>query len=77
MVFDVDATLAALAACRAVFHSEADFQHALAWQMQLADPAARVRLETRPRRGVRLDVLLESRGNRQALELKRVIQASR
>lgn len=30
---------------RPVFHSEADFQHALAWQMQLANPSIAIRLE--------------------------------
>jgi hypothetical protein len=30
---------------RPVFYNEADFQHALAWELQLADPAADLRLE--------------------------------
>lgn len=37
-----------LAAERPVFHSEADFQHALAWQIQTTWPDTRVRLEYRP-----------------------------
>ncbi|MEO3807175.1 hypothetical protein [Nonomuraea sp. B1E8] len=43
---------------RPVFHSEADFQHALAWTAHLSDPSLRVRLETRPEPGARLDLLL-------------------
>jgi hypothetical protein len=43
---------------RPVFHSEADFQHALAWVAHKADPNLRVRLETRPAPSVRLDLLL-------------------
>lgn len=34
----VEASLGRLAARRPVFHSEADFQHALAWQLQLDHP---------------------------------------
>ena len=40
-------TLALLAAERPVFHSEADFQHALAWLIHERNPAARIRLEYR------------------------------
>lgn len=41
---------------RPLFHSEADFQHAFAWHVHLRDPAMRVRLETRPAPGMRLDL---------------------
>ena len=68
------AVIATLAAERPVFHSEADFQHSLAWHLKLADPAARIRLETRPVRGMRLDILVESRGRRTALELKYLVK---
>jgi hypothetical protein len=37
-----------LAASRPVFHSEADFQHALAWRIHEAHPTLAVRLEYRP-----------------------------
>lgn len=57
-----------------MFHSEADFQHSLAWHMKLADPAARIRLETRLVRGMRLDILVESRGRRTAIELKYLVR---
>jgi hypothetical protein len=66
--------MTALAEHRPVFHSEADFQHALAWQLQKADPAARIRLELRPRRGMCLDVLVSSDGVRAAIELKYLVR---
>lgn len=42
---DLEKLLARLAAKRPVFHSEADFQHALAWEFQLMHQNAEVRLE--------------------------------
>ena len=71
---DIRAALAALTIERPVFHSEADFQHSLAWQLHAADPVAHIRLETRPRRGVRLDLLLTSDGARTAIELKYLVR---
>jgi hypothetical protein len=41
-------TTPALAAKRPVFHSEADFQHAFAWEIHQHLPDAYVRLEYRP-----------------------------
>lgn len=69
---DLLAVLPALASARPVFHSEADFQHSLAWQIHLADPALKVRLETRPEREIHLDMLVidPSDGRRLAVELK-------
>jgi hypothetical protein len=57
---------------RPVFHSEADFQHALAWSAQRLNPSLRVRLETRPAPGMRLDLLLSRMDvdEHLALELK-------
>jgi hypothetical protein len=63
-----------VAARRPVFHSEADFQHAFAWQIQTAHPEARVRLESRPRPGVRLDVFAALGGTRIAFELKYLLR---
>lgn len=40
--------LTSLSHKRPLFHSEADFQHALAWEIQLNHPEAKVRLEYRP-----------------------------
>lgn len=62
--------LCALAQRRPVFHSEADFQLELAWQVRLAAPELSVRLETRPAPGVHLDMLLSGESGRTALELK-------
>lgn len=57
---------------RPVFHSEADFQHALAWSAHQSNPSLRVRLETKPAPGMRLDLLLSKPelDNHLALELK-------
>lgn len=62
--------MAQLATRRPVFHSEADFQHALAWQIQIEHPNATIRLETRPTRGIHLDMLVVDAGSRTAIELK-------
>lgn len=74
---DVTGALSALAAHRPVFHSERDFQHALAWQIQLASPAAQIRLETRPQPGLHLDLLVRLDGTRTAIELKYLLAALR
>jgi hypothetical protein len=55
---DVWRWVASLRRSRQVFHSEADFQHALAVAIAASDPAASVRLETRPAHGMRLDLLV-------------------
>ena len=47
-MLDLNLLLAGLATKRPVFHSEADFQHALAWELHLLDPNINVRLEYRP-----------------------------
>ena len=44
-MLDIDGLMASLADRRKVFHSEADFQHALAWQIHEASPESQVRLE--------------------------------
>lgn len=74
MPIDVRRCLVDLAEQRPVFHSEADFQHSLAWTLHLAEPQARVRLETRPARGMRLDLLVEADGHRVAIELKYLVR---
>jgi len=68
----LDAVLARLSALRPVFHSEADFQQAFAWEVRTQDPTVQVRLETRPAPGMRLDLLLTSADGQQrsAVELK-------
>ncbi len=54
------AVLGRLSGLRPVFHSEADVQQAFAWEVRTQDPTVRVRLETRPAPGIRLDLLLIS-----------------
>jgi hypothetical protein len=69
---DIWLWLEALQGSRRVFHSEADFQHALALAIAASDPGARVRLETRPLPGMRLDLLVSrpDLGGHLAVELK-------
>lgn len=69
----VESVMRALAIERPVFHSEADFQHAFAWELHRRLPNASVRLE-RPvwgREGaMHLDFLMEAPGQAIAVELK-------
>lgn len=44
-MLDVVKVMQTLSGERPVFHSEADFQHALAWQIHLQSPKSRIRLE--------------------------------
>lgn len=71
---DLADVLAALRAERRVFHSEADFQHHLAWQIHLAQPRLQLRLEVRPDPALReqLDLLVRDpvSGSSTAIELK-------
>lgn len=71
-MLDIPLIMDSLAERRPIFHSEADFQHALAWRIQEMDPDCRIRLEFNPfpkddRRSY-LDIWLPERGV--ALELK-------
>lgn len=80
MVGTTDAleALRALQVKRKVFHSEADFQHALAWEMQWRCDSWRVRLETAislqddPTRRIHLDLIVRDPrdGTSVAVELK-------
>ena len=47
-MIDLPSILERLATERPVFHSEADFQHALAWKLHEVYPDAAIRLEYRP-----------------------------
>lgn len=62
----------ALASKRPIFHSEADFQHALAWEVQVAHPRASMRFEKRVavRPNIDLDLLIGLDGSRLGVELK-------
>jgi len=73
MAFDLIKTLKALAVQRPVFHSEADFQHALAWIIHEQHPDFTVRLEYRPsklKEKAYIDIWLERDGAIYAIELK-------
>lgn len=73
MGLNITGLMERLARVRPIFHSEAGFQHALAWQIQTENPTARVRLETRPERGIRLDILIGIDQERVAIELKYLV----
>jgi hypothetical protein len=73
MTLDVCGVLGRLSVRRPIFHSEADFQHALAWQLQTEHADAQIRLESRPERGIRLDLLVTTEGERVAVELKYLV----
>ena len=73
MRLDLPAALAALAEQRPVFHSEADFQHSLAWLVRERHPGIEVRLE-RPvtldgHRG-HVDIWVRDADVRKVVELK-------
>lgn len=72
MVFDLDAALAMLSSERPIFHSEADFQHALAWQVHTQIPQANIRLEYRPlpKEPIYIDLWIELPDELIAIELK-------
>ncbi len=59
---------------RPIFHSEADFQHALAWEIHLSHPLATVRLEINPNvvggKRAHLDILVKDNDALCAIELK-------
>ena len=62
-----------IAVSRPVFHSEADFQHTVAWHIHRRMPAASVTLERpyrTPDKVLHLDLLVRSRENSLAIELK-------
>jgi len=70
---DLHDILSKLSPNRPVFHSEADFQHALAWAIHERYPDARIRLEYRVpdiTETIYLDILVELSGVRIGIELK-------
>ena len=70
---DIEAALASLGQRRPVFHSEADFQFALAWEIQGLHPNIKVRLEYPvPLDGERgeIDIWLRDAEEEVAIELK-------
>jgi hypothetical protein len=62
--------LNALARVRPVFHSEADFQHALAWELHSRHVGARIRLERQVLPGLHLDLSFNLGECVTAIELK-------
>ena len=75
-MIEVRQAMAALAGPRPVFHSEADFQHALAWQIHDLHPGAVVRLETRPipAEALFVDIVVSPAGVRTAIECKYLVR---
>ena len=69
---DVLGLMTDLSSDRPVFHSEADFQHALAWSIHIARPDAKVRLEVPAFEASRdrLDMRVDLREGRIPIELK-------
>ena len=68
-----DQIMARLAQSRALFHSEADFQHAFAWELHRSAPDWDIRLEVPVRTStgaIYLDLLSRSPSAQVALELK-------
>ena len=75
-MLDVRRLLTGLAECRKVFHSEADFQHALAWQIHQTMPKSQIRLEfpvPLERRKMYVDIWLPEQ--KTAIELKYVTRS--
>ena len=70
--FDIHAVMGRLAHCRPIFHSEADFQFALAWRIKETLPDCKIRLEYEPfptdLERLQLDVWVPTEGV--AIELK-------
>ena len=71
MTLDIHSLMRDLSQSRPIFHSEADFQHALAWQIHEAIPDSQIRLEYPFRydgNTMKLDIWL--RDKKTAIELK-------
>jgi hypothetical protein len=71
-LLDVPALMTALSIKRKIFHSEADFQHALAWEIHELHPELSIRLEYRhPSLGRQyLDLWVTGNSGELAIELK-------
>ena len=71
-MIDINEILRALRRTRPIFHSEADFQHALAWEIHKQSPAYSVRLEypLSPGQSEHLDILVSNNNDLVAIELK-------
>ena len=73
-MLDIHSLMTGLSSRRPIFHSEADFQHALAWEIHEAHPDCDVRLEFNPfsdqGRNMALDIWLRLLRATCAIELK-------
>lgn len=72
-MIDMTGVLTTLASKRPIFHSEADFQHALAWEIHERWPSRSIRLERRPPHlhgRIYLDIWAEDSDTILAIELK-------
>jgi len=72
-VIDVKKALSNLAKSRPIFHSEADFQHALAWEIQQQQKLCSLRLEFKPAHldnRIYLDMWITDESHNLAIELK-------
>ncbi|UQZ90926.1 hypothetical protein C4J81_17585 [Deltaproteobacteria bacterium Smac51] len=71
-MIDIKHSIQSLGNKRKIFHSEADFQFSLAWEIQRLHPSANIRLEycpvCAPRRHI--DILLELNKRKYPIELK-------
>lgn len=67
---ELQALMRGLAAVRPVFHSEADFQHAVAWELHRRHPEASIRLERQVLPALYLDLSVTVAGRTTAIELK-------
>lgn len=69
---DLPAVISDLAARRPVFHSEADFQHELAWEIhtKYAHQGVQLRLEYPLAKMLTIDILVHFQGKVYAIELK-------
>lgn len=74
MNLDFPALLAELAAERPLFHSEPDFQHALAWKLLTTFPDAQLQLDYSPvsKKAPRHDIWLDADGVSLAIDVKYV-----
>jgi hypothetical protein len=72
-MLDIERVLISLSDKRPIFHSEADLQHSLAWELREHYPDCQIRLETKVHGAgtkVYLDILCEYQGRKYAIELK-------
>ena len=70
--FDLGLCMSSLKQKRKIFHSEADFQFALAWEIQLIYPDANIRLEYCPNEApnMHIDIIVFYSGGVYPIELK-------